>query len=218
MTIYHLSDPEFRRAQARVPEFMERAEALLSAGFVDELRVVSALCANTLDHLLVQYLEAVRIYPAPAGGYHGDLMFYNVPDGAPNVLGTATTCPEPTRAAAEDKVVRMLAMLIYRQSRRSFQPPAPDHVIFEFYGSGFRVPIEDVTPEVSTCDPDLELAIRGRLDGFVANRLQGEVTAATMEQIPLEHLEELYRLVCSALGARIVRHPGPVPQAPGDLH
>jgi hypothetical protein len=217
MTIHHLSDDEFRRAQARVPEFIERAEALLSAGFVEKLRVVSALCANTLDHLHVQHLEAVRIYPAPAGGYHGDLHFDNMPDGAPNILGTATTCPERTRAAAEDRVVRMLATLIHRESRRPFQPPPPDHVIFEFYGSGFRVPIQDVIPEVSTCDPDLELAIRGRLDAFVANRLQGEVTVANMEQVPLEHLEELYRLVCSALGARIIRHPAPVPQAPGDL-
>jgi hypothetical protein len=218
MTIHHLSNQVFRRAQARVPEFIERAKALLSAGFVEELRVVSVLCANTLDHLRVQHLEAVRIYAAPAGGYHGDLHFDNVPDGVPNILGTATACPELTRAAAEDRVVRMLAMLIHRQSRRPFQPPAPEHVIFEFFGSSFRVPIQDVIPEVSTCNPDLEMTIRGRLDAFVTDCLQGEVTAATMEQLPLEHLEELYRLVCSALGARIIRHPPPVPQALSDLH
>jgi hypothetical protein len=213
MSPHCFTKKDFRRAQAKVPKFAARARALLADGFAEPLSVASALGAITVDHLRAEHLDAVWIYPAPTGGYHADLFFDPVPLGLADTVGSTT--PEPTSAAAEEHAVHLLATLLHRQSERPKPPPASDHVIFEFHGFEFHVPVQHVAIEVCTGGSDLAPTIRGRLDAFVADRLQGEVTAAALEQLPLEHWEVLYQLVCCALGARIIRHPIPMPQAPG---
>jgi hypothetical protein len=214
MTIQRLTKQELRHAQKRVPEFVRRAQALLVAGFEKKLGVASVLGANALDHCRAEKLEAVRIYPAPAGGYHADLIFAGLPPGMSDTIGTATNCPKPTRAAAEDMAVQLLATLLIHQSGRTLQPPMLEQRIFLFHGLDFRLPIEDVMPEVRACSLDLELAIRSRLNSFVADHLGDKVTVGSLEQLPVAHRKELHKLMCSALGAGIIRHPAPVHRVP----
>jgi hypothetical protein len=76
-------------------------------------------------------------------------------------------------------------------------------VIFEFFCIEFQVPLADVAVQVDIGRWGGGTPVYKRLDAFVAEHLSVEVTAAAVKELPLAQREELHRLVCYALGARI---------------
>jgi hypothetical protein len=75
-------------------------------------RPMSGLGRAQAPYLRIANVEAVLVYQAPKGGWHGDVLLHSVPPGVPNVLGTPVERPCPTRDMAVDVVTGLLAQII----------------------------------------------------------------------------------------------------------
>ena len=111
-----------------LPQAKERAtkEALI-------WQPMSALGRAQAPYLRLDNVDTVLIYQAAKGGWHGDVVLKQVPDGVPNVLGTPVENPCPTREMATDLVVNLLAQIIGTE-RAGNHPPLIALPAFLFHG------------------------------------------------------------------------------------
>src|SRR6476661_4921942 len=72
-------------------------------------RPISALGRAQMPHLRIDNVEAVLIYQAPKGGWHGDVVLRKVPPGVPDILGSPVDNPRPTREMAVESTTALLA-------------------------------------------------------------------------------------------------------------
>jgi hypothetical protein len=76
----------------------------------------------------------VLIYPAPLGGWHGDVLLRDMPPGFPNCVGTQVEHPMATRAEAEARAKVVLVGLLAHIARKPVPepPPPPGFIFFDF--------------------------------------------------------------------------------------
>lgn len=96
-----------------------------------KMHAESVLGAVTFSHVRPWNLDALVVYPAPLGGWHGDLILEHMPDGIPNVLGTPVAHPLPTREAAEEYCKRLLVGILKQAAETdAAAPPMPPAFLF----------------------------------------------------------------------------------------
>jgi hypothetical protein len=112
-----------------------RDEAARSEGTIGH---VSSLAESMRGYVFEDNLDFIRIYPAPLGGWHCDVVLKNVPLGAPNSLGTPVANPLPTRSAAEDHAFLLLVSILKFQQLPQ-RPSAPSTPVFMLYDWTFHL-------------------------------------------------------------------------------
>lgn len=80
----------------------------------------------------------IRIYEAPLGGWHADLVLKKVPPGVPNTLGTPVGSPCRTRAEAVETGRKTLVFALKIAAENKAKPT--DEGVFLFYD--WAVPID----------------------------------------------------------------------------
>lgn len=121
---------DVRRGRRRLRELAPwaRAEAAKGSSRVTEK---SGLAAVVGYHATEAKLDCVMIYPGPAGGWHADVMLKDMPDGAPNTLGSPVEKPFATRAEAEEAAKGILVALFLLMRQRQADPPSRVFLLYQ---------------------------------------------------------------------------------------
>lgn len=127
------SDPRTAAGRRLLRILLPRAEERSkTAGY--SWKPMSALGRAQSPYLRVDNIDAVMIYQAPKGGWHGDVVMKQVPVGIPNVLGTPVENPCPSREMAVDMAVSLLAQIIGGERIKGAVPPPIALPAFLFHG------------------------------------------------------------------------------------
>lgn len=132
------TEKDWERGRRLLKELLPwaRAEAKKAdAGFKAE----SALGRASITHVSEDNLDAIMIYPAPKGGWHGDVILKTVPPGVPNSFGTPVGTPCHTRAEAENHAKHILVSLLLIAERNENVTPEKGRV-FLLSGWSVRLP------------------------------------------------------------------------------
>lgn len=103
----------------------------------------SPLFESMAPHLKMERLDGLHIYPGPAGGWHADISFRDLPAGIPNVIGTPKALPCRTRDEAVEAAHAMLSMFIGMMLETEGKPSTAksDNATFIYDGITLRIPI-----------------------------------------------------------------------------
>lgn len=91
---------------------LPRAKELLAKQEKHSWQPMSGLGRAMGPYLRIDNVDAVMIYQAPKGGWHGDVVLRSVPPGVPNTLGSPVENPCPTRELAVELATGLLAQII----------------------------------------------------------------------------------------------------------
>ena len=96
---------------------------------------MSGLGRAQAPYLRIDNVDAVIIYQAPKGGWHGDVVLRSVPPGVPDTLGSPVENPCPTRESAVELVTGLLAQIMGGDAAAMEAGPP----VFLFHGFEFSL-------------------------------------------------------------------------------
>lgn len=136
------SDPQIIAGRRLLQILLPRAKERLKDA-EHSWQPMSALGRAQAPYLKIENVEAVMIYQAPKGGWHGDVVLKEVPDGVPNVLGTPVEHPCPTREMAVDMAIGLLVQIMATKEL----PPPVALPAFLFHGCEIHL-VSDILEQI----------------------------------------------------------------------
>lgn len=124
---------EDREGRQRLIAWLEQAKE--DAKDVLKAEFGTPLGRTQSSYLSYDKLDQVRIYPAPKGGWHADVILKDLPPGIPNAMGTPVETPCKTREDAEKVGRGILAGVVAQIEKNGKQAPLPP--VFLLHGYSF---------------------------------------------------------------------------------
>jgi hypothetical protein len=203
---------KIERRQARkllkdlMPDANKRADELIAS----EAHVTACgrIGESALPWCRIENVWGVRVYPAPLGGWHADILLEGVPDGLPDALGTPAASPANTQGEAMAIAIHLIGMAI-ANSRRERPPEKPKELVFEFHGFEIMIPSEafELAKPVTQADPRTPQMMHDRLAQFVEEVFPNGVTSDAMERLEVSGRVRLLTIACMSLAKGIFRYP-----------
>ena len=167
---------------------------------------MSALGRAQAPYLRIDNVDAVMIYQAPKGGWHGDVVLRSVPDGVPNVLGSPVENPCPTREMAVELVTGLLAQIIGSEdTAKEMGPPA-----FLFHGFEFTL-----IPELMMIAPAYE-SVDHALNRLAETEREVFPTGVPTDEIVIDGGKaRLISVIYMAAKTGVFRYPPKLDAEPG---
>lgn len=209
----HLNEDEhdtvIRQGVRRLRDWLPSARAEANRIVEFQFDYVSSIAKAMFPYVREANLRALVIYPAPKGGWHGDVMLNDVPRGVANAFGSPTQAPLPTVAAAEKylRTVLVQALIVSDRIQPAVEdePPPPAFVLFDW--------VTDLDPRsltlcgsVMPSDYTRERAVEF-LEETLAEVAPGGFDAETMDDWPRSAKTRLYTALHLAALKGVMRYP-----------
>jgi len=209
----HLSEDDrgtiLRQGVRRLRDWLPSARGAARRAEDFQEEYASASLKAVYPYVREANLYALVIYPAPKGGWHGDVLLNDVPLGVASALGSPKEAPLPTREAAEKYLRTMLvhALVIADriQPRVEDNPPPPGFALFNWE--------TDLNPEALAIVRDLmpsdytrERAITF-LEETLAEVAPGGFDGERVKDWPASATKRLYAALHIASLKGIMRYP-----------
>lgn len=164
-------DAAYRHGQRLLEDLLPWARAEVRKGD-HKTEMASALGKSAATYITEDNLDAILIYGAPKGGWHGDVVLKSTPPGVPNAFGTRVEDPCRTRAEAEDTAKHILVSLLQIAEGNKAPPAKPVFML-----CGWTI---ELVPELY----DIALKIMPDMRNGYGTQLQAAVRVEeTLEQL-----------------------------------